>query len=75
MERRNQTNRSRRMSHETGYNTGNLLLKPGLRRLGWSIFFSSGRASTRSCFAVEGPLVAAVSERASRATFSRSEPS
>lgn len=56
----NKQNRSRRISHEAGYKAGNLPLKPGLRRLGWSIFFSSGRASTRSCFAVEGPLAAAV---------------
>lgn len=47
------------MSHGAGYKTGYLPLKPGLKRLGWSIFFSSGRASTRSCFAVEGPLATA----------------
>lgn len=45
---RKQTNRRRQMCLETGYKAGNLPEKPGLRRLGWSIFFffSGGRAST-----------------------------
>lgn len=54
--------RRRRVCHGTGYETGDLPQTPGLRRLGWSIFFfSGGRASTGSRFAVEGPLAAAAS--------------
>lgn len=66
---------------EAGECVTKLVIRLGVchRSRGWGgsagayFFHSSGRASTRSCSAAEGPSVAAV--LASRATFPRSQPS